>query len=170
MKRIIAAAAAAGVLVAGAFVASTVAVDAASAQSIEFQTAADEGAGGHSKGEHLDEVLASLVADGTLTQSQSDAVRDALVEKHEELKAEREARREERKEARQQVKAMLDDGVVDSSELAELGDDHPFNDPDGRFADAAADGEITSDELKELRKDRIKDRFRRGGNAEGENA
>ena len=48
---------------------------------------------------------------------------------------------------------MLEDGVIDSSELAELGDDHPFNDPDGRFADAAADGEITEDELKELRRE-----------------
>ena len=169
MKRIIAAAAAAGVLVAGAFVASTVTTGTASAQTLEVQTTSDEGSESPERGEHLEEVLGELVADGTLTQTQADAVQEALVEKHEELKAEREARKEERQAAREEVKAMLDDDVIDSSELAELGEDHPFNDPDGPFAEVAADGEITKDELQELRKEhRMDRRAKRTGSDEAE--
>ncbi|MGI9666346.1 MAG: hypothetical protein ACR2N2_04480 [Acidimicrobiia bacterium] len=169
MKRFIAAAAAAGVLVAGAFVASTVTTGTASAQSVEVQTTTDTDSEKPERGEHLEEVLSSLVTDGTLTQPQADAVQEALAAKHEELKAEREARQEERQAAREQVKEMLEDDVIDSSELAELGDDHPFNDPDGIFAEAAADGQITSEELKELRKEhRMDRRAKRSGSDEAE--
>jgi hypothetical protein len=45
---------------------------------------------------------------------------------------------------------LLEDGVIDATELAELPDDHPLKDPDGPAADFLADGELTEDELKQL--------------------
>jgi hypothetical protein len=97
----------------------------------------------------LDEVLGTLVAEGTITQGQAEAVKEALQAKGEELKAEREARRAERRADREQIREFLDDGVIDAGELAQLGDGHPFNDPDGPLADALDDGELTRDELRE---------------------
>ena len=152
MKRIIVSLAAAGVLVAGAFVASSVTSGPADAQTAT-ESQAEEPAIGQRE-EALDEVLSGLVANGTINQSQADAVKDALQAKGEELRAEREARREERRADRELIRGFLDDDVISADELAQLGDDHPFNDPDGRFADAAADGEITKAELQELRPQR----------------
>ncbi len=173
MRRIITAAAAAGLLVAGAFVATTITSDSASAQVIEAQvdeTQTDTER--PERGAHVVEVLDTLVADGTLTQAQADAVQEALAAKAEELRAEREERRAERQAAREVVREMLEDGVIDAGELAELGDDHPFNDPDGRFAEAAADGQITEEELKEIAQEHRG--HRRGGpssdEASGDNA
>lgn len=164
MKRIIVSLAAAGVLVAGAFVASSVTSAPADAQT-QTDTQAEAPATGHRE-EAFDEVLSGLVDAGTINQSQADAVKDALRAKGEELQAEREARREERQADRELIKGFLDDDVISSDELAQLGDDHPFNDPDGRFADAAADGEISEAELQELRPERG---HRRGlGGPEGE--
>lgn len=152
MKKIMVSLAAAGVLVAGAFVASSVTSAPADAQTVA-ETQAEVVAVGHREAA-LDEVLAELVTNGTIDQSQSDAVKEALESKREEMQAEREARREEREADRELIKGFLDDDVISSDELAQLGDDHPFNDPDGPFADAAADGEITKAELQELRPDR----------------
>ena len=152
MKKIMVSLAAAGVLVAGAFVASSVTSTPADAQTAtETQTEAP--AVGHREAA-LDEVLAELVTNGTINQSQSDAVKGALEAKGEEMRAEREARRDEREADRELIQGFLEDDVISSDELAQLGDDHPFNDPDGPFADAAADGEITRAELQELRPNR----------------
>ena len=150
MKAILASLAAASVLVAGAFVASTVTMDPASAQTIDpgdtnVVVVDDDRVG------PLEEVLTDLVGDGTLTRTQADAVADAMLAKRDEIREEREARREERQANREQIVEFLDDDVIDASELSQLGDDHPFNDPDGPFADAASDGEITRDELRDLR-------------------
>ena len=165
MKRIIVSLAAAGVLVAGAFVASSVTSAPADAQTVtETETeapVADE------RGAVLDEVMSELVDAGTINQSQADAVKDAIQARSEERRAEREARREEHQANRDLIQGFMDDDVISSDELAQLGDDHPFNDPDGRFADAAADGEITKDELQELRPER---RHRRGAPGSGEEA
>lgn len=148
MRRIIASLAAAGVLVAGAFVASSVTSNPADAQTTDTQTEAPIAM---AREEALDEVLGGLVGDGTLTQKQSDAVKDALLAKGEQLRAEREERREERQADRELIRGFLEDEVISSDELATLGGDHPFNDPDSPFADAAADGEITKNELEEIR-------------------
>lgn len=146
MNRVIAAVAAAGILVAGAFVASTVASDPADAQTSDT-TIVDDGVG------PVEGVLDDLVADGVLTQDQADAVLSALRDEWEERRTEREARREERRAERDLIRGFLSDDVIDADELAQLDDDHPFNDPDGPFADAAADGEITVEELREIRGD-----------------
>ena len=150
MKTILASLAAASVLVAGAFVASTVTTDPANAQTTDpvdtnVVVVDDDRVG------PLEEVLSDLVVDSTLTLAQADAVADAMLAKRDEVRTEREARREERQANREQIVQFLEDDVIDASELAQLGDDHPFNDPDGPFADAASDGEITRDELRELR-------------------
>lgn len=158
MRKVIAAMGAAAVLVAGAFVASVITTDPADAQTT---TTTNEEVRPDVESD-LDEVLGGLVADGTITQDQADAVKEALVAKHEERKAEREARRDERRADRELIRGFLDDGVIDADELAQLGDDHPFNDPDGPFADAAADGEITTAELRELHVDRHQHRFHAG--------
>lgn len=138
MKTILASLAAAGVLVAGAFVAATVTSDPASAQTTDqgdtnVVVVDDDRVG------PLEEVLTGLVGDGTLTRAQADAVADAMLAKRGEVRAEREARREERQADRELIEGFLDDDVIDATELSQLGDDHPFNDPDGPFAEAAAD-------------------------------
>jgi hypothetical protein len=150
MRTILASLAAAGVLVAGAFVASAVTTNPASAQTADpadttVVVVDDDRVG------PLEEVLTDLVGDGTLTRAQADAVADAMLIKRDEIRAEREVRREERQANRELIEEFLEDDVIDASELSQLGDDHPFNDPDGPFADAASDGEITRDELRELR-------------------
>jgi hypothetical protein len=149
MDRLIASVAAVAVLLAGAFAVSLVGNDPAIAQVPDPETATmverpDREA-------VLDEVLGGLVTDRTITQAQADAVKAALQAKGEELTAQREAFRAEREADRAQIREFLDDGVIDAGELAQLGDDHPLADPDGPFADALADGELTQEELREAR-------------------
>lgn len=97
------------------------------------------------RGEMLQEVLDALVADGTLEQSQADAVVSAL----EEARAERFAAREETRAAMQEAWA---DGVLTEDELSVLpdGGSH-LTDPDGPLAEYWADGQLTQDELDEAR-------------------
>jgi hypothetical protein len=149
MNRLIASVAAVAVLLAGAFAVSLVGDDPALAQVTDTET---ESAVEHPGREAvLDEVLGGLVTDGTITQAQADAVKEALQAKGEERMAEREARRAEREADREQIREFLEDGVIDSGELAQLGDDHPLNDPDGPLADALEDGELTQEELQSAR-------------------
>ena len=143
MRMIIASLTAAGLLVGGAFVASTMVSTPADAQEADTQVSHP---GVEARHRVVEEVLSDLVADGTLTQAQADTVEYALADKAEELRAQREADRE-------MIREFLEDDVISSDELRQLGDDHPFNDPDGPFADAAEDGEITRDELRELRRE-----------------
>ena len=148
MKRLIASIAAAGVLVAGAFVASTVTNSPAEAQTIEGTTT-DDRPERPEKGAILDEVLGDLVAAGTIDQAQADAVKAALQAKHEELKEnrpDRGDRRDRRAHLRGQIDELLDDGVISADEIAELPDRHPFNNDDGPFAELLEDGQITQAE------------------------
>ena len=156
MKTFLASIAAAGVLVAGAFVASAVTDAPASAQIPVTDVASDEERVGP-----LQEILDELVADGTLTQAQADEVQTRLEDAYEDIRERRQDRRQDRRADRQQIGEFLEDDVIDSGELAELGDDHPFNDPDGPFADAAADGQITREELESLREERSEHRDER---------
>ena len=160
MKRIFVSIAAAGVLVAGAFAASTIVDGAALAQTTEAPGAeapADVRPDFSKPGEILDEVLRDLVAEGTLDQGDADAVRTAVEARHEEVRAEREAWREENPSRFERgfrrgfaMGGLLEDGVIDATELAELPDDHPLNDPDGPAAEFLADGQLTQDELRQL--------------------
>ena len=96
-----------------------------------------------------DERLAALVEAGTINQSQADAVKAALLEKHEELKANRQdgdRRGDRRGRLRAQIEELLEDGVISADEIAELPDGHPFNNADGPFAELLEDGQITQAE------------------------
>lgn len=159
MRKTIASLAAAGVLVAGAFVASTVASSEASAQTDDTAVITDE-ATRPARGAVLDDVLDDLVTDGTLKQAQADAVKDALVAKHQEFKEMREERRANRAERHEQFEEWLKDGVISAEELAELDVELPIHE-DGPLADALKDGQITQaewdafvEERKEHRKTR----------------
>lgn len=160
MKKIFVSIAAAGVLVAGAFTASAIVNGPALAQTTEAP-AAEAPTDGRPDflrpGEIVDEVLADLVADGTLEQGDADAVKAALEARYEEVRAEMEAWREDNPGRFERgfkrgfaMGGLLEDGVIDATELAELPDDHPLNDPDGPAAEFLADGQLTEDELKQL--------------------
>jgi polyhydroxyalkanoate synthesis regulator phasin len=98
------------------------------------------------------DVLADLVDDGVITQEQADAILDALATRIEELRAERGERGDGRGGFGPgrfgDLRELLDDDVIDADELAELGEDHVLNDPDGPFAEYLDDGELTSEELE----------------------
>ena len=98
----------------------------------------------HRRGMGLGSVLADLVEDGTITQEQADAIIAAVEEKRSAARA-----------ARQQMKALLDsfweDGVLTSEEIAQLPNADRIADADGPFADALADGQITKEEMEEIK-------------------
>lgn len=95
----------------------------------------------------VEEALQSLVVDGTLTSAQVDAVLEALETAREERP--HPVRRSMR--AGWQIAEMLEDGVIDAAELAELPEGHPLADPEGPAAEYLDDGQLTEDELTELR-------------------
>lgn len=149
MKKLLAAVAAAGVLVAGAFTASVVAgSNPATAQTEEESTeVAPRG-----PGSLLAEVLDELVAEGTIDQQTADEIAAAIEVKVEEKRASGEfgPRGHRHGRGHGQLEGLLDDGVISEDELTELPDDHPLNDPDGPAADYL-DGGITEEELDEIR-------------------
>ena len=151
MKKIFVSIAAAGVLVAGAFAASIIVDGQALAQTAEEP--AVERPDIPKPGDILDEVLSDLVADETLEQSQADAVKAALEARHGEARAQLDEWREDnpgRFERGFAMGGMLEDGVIDGDELAELPDDHPLKDPGGPAAEFLDDGELSADELQQL--------------------
>ncbi|MDK1019402.1 MAG: hypothetical protein QGD89_08375 [Actinomycetota bacterium] len=148
MKKIIVSIAAAGVIVAGAFVVATIASSEASAQADEAPVVTEEARRSQRVG-ILDEVLGTLVADGTLTRDQADAVKDALGAKRAELKESFGDRREQRARGhriRARVEEWLEDGVITPDELSQLPQDAPIFADDGPLADALEDGVITQAE------------------------
>ncbi|MCL1600182.1 MAG: hypothetical protein M3112_01440 [Actinomycetia bacterium] len=147
MKKIIASVAAAGVLVVGAFAASTITTSEASAQTEETPAVTDEIRRPRT-GAILDEVLADLVADGTLEQDEADAVTSAMADKWDELKekfSDRKERRAHLTELHDNIQSWLEDGVITADELAELDVDLPRFE-DGPLAEALEDGQITQAE------------------------
>jgi hypothetical protein len=88
----------------------------------------------------LGDVLADLVSDGVIDQSQADAIIDAVDTRHEELRAEHQRLRE-------QLRGFLEDGTLSAEELAQLPEDHPLRNLD-EFLD---DGQLTLEELRQLR-------------------
>ncbi len=85
MKKLIASIAAAGVLVAGAFAASSVTTSPAEAQTPDTTTQQSDRP---ERGEIFDEVIAELVAEGTIDSAQADAIKEAFQAKRDELVAE----------------------------------------------------------------------------------
>ena len=174
MRTIITAVIAAVVIAAGAFAATAVVAGQATAQESD-EPAIDQQHVKRHRGAILEETLSELVAAGTITQAQADAITEALAAKAEEYQEERQQRREDRQQRREdrqerraQFRSYLEDGVVDSDELAEflsgLPDDHWLKDPNGPAAPYLEDGQLTTDELRRLREG-----FRRHhGGAEGD--
>ncbi len=151
MKKIFVSIAAAGVLVAGAFAASMVVDGQALAQTGDELGV--ERTDIPRPEDILDEVLSDLVREGTLDQDQADAVKGALEARHEEVRTQLDERRGEKPgkfERDPAMAGMLEDGVIDAGELAELPDDHPLKDPNGPAAEFLEDGELSVDELHEL--------------------
>lgn len=152
MKRILASIAAAGILAVGAFAAVSISASGAEAQVDDrpAETTVTDSAAEDRPTPFVD-ILDELVADGTLTQDQADAVLERFRAAWEEGADEREERRERRQAHRRwhfkaQVERLLEDGVITADEIAELPDGHPFNDPDGPFAELLEDGQITQAE------------------------
>ena len=156
MKKVLAALAASGVLVAGGF--ATAAISTPSAAVAQEQTdeapldTTDETTVKPDRGAVLDEVFDALVADGVITADQAEQVIAALEAKHEEMRAEFGDRHRQRgPRGDSGLRGLLEDGVIDADELAELPEDHPVFDPDGPFADYLDDGQLTLEELEEIR-------------------
>ena len=95
----------------------------------------------------IDAALQTLVAEGILDASQVDSIVAALETWSEERP--RPVRRGMR--AGWQIAEMLEDGVIDASELAELPEGHPLADPEGPAAEYLEDGQLTAEELEALR-------------------
>jgi hypothetical protein len=164
MKKIILSVAAAGILVVGAFAASTITTSEASAQTDDPPVVTDEVRRPH-PGAILDEVLGDLVEDETLDQDQADAVKDALETKRDELKEEygdRKDRRGHREAMQEQTQLWLEDGVISAEELAELPFDLPRSE-DGPLAEALNDGQITQAEWDAFIEERKADHEARRG-------
>jgi hypothetical protein len=94
--------------------------------------------------------LDALVQDGTLTSEQVNAITEAMATARENRP--HHIRRGMR--AGWQIAELLEDGVIDADELAQLPEGHPLTDPDGPAAAYLDDGQLTADELAELRSQR----------------
>lgn len=92
----------------------------------------------------FDELLDELVADGTITQTQADAIVAAAIEKATE-------EREARLEHRDLLRELFEDGVITSEEAALL-DDNAWLLSD-EFDAAWEDGELTRDEIAEVQRE-----------------
>jgi hypothetical protein len=167
MRKVLTALGVSGMLIAGAFVASTLSLGAASAQTTDTAIVDDEVGPREAV---LDEVVQSLIDDGTITEDEAVIVKERFVAKHEELAAEREARQEQRREDRELIRGFLDDDVISASELAQLPDDHPLRNTEGVFSSALEDGQITRDELDQVRAEHRQDRRERRMDRRSEDA
>lgn len=96
------------------------------------------------------QALQMLVDDGTLSTIQVDAIVETLQTARDERP--HPVRRSMR--GGWQIAGMLDDGVIDAAELAELPEGHPLADSDGPAAEYLDDGQLTKDELAQLRAQR----------------
>ena len=93
-------------------------------------------------GSVLEDVLSDLVEDGTIDQSQADAIVEALDAKTAEF-------RTAAQDLRGLIAGFLEDGVITAEELDQLPDVFPFNNLERVFGDALDDGELTLDEFNE---------------------
>ena len=96
------------------------------------------------RGKATEQVLADLVADGTITQAQSDAILAAFEAKRAEVAAARE-------ELRAQLDSFWSDDVLTADEIAQLPFADRFTGTNGPLADALQDGQLTKEEVDEIR-------------------
>jgi hypothetical protein len=150
-NKIMAALVAGGLLVGAGFVTSIVsAPDTASAQ----EAGAEEDSGIVHRGlELLGDVLDELVGEGTIESDQADAILDAVEEKADEI-------REDRLALREEIKGYLEDGILTEDEASGLPEDHWLL--SDVFDEAWADGELTTEEIREARPHHRRDVFKRG--------
>lgn len=152
MKKVLAALAASGVLIAGGFVTSAVSAPGAAVAQEAPDT--NDDVVRPERGAILDEVLADLVTDGVIDSNQASKIKEALEAKHEELReqfGDRGPRHHGFHDGhRLDMRGFLEDGVIDADELAQLPDGHPLTDPDGPAAEYLDDGQLTVEELEEL--------------------
>jgi len=94
----------------------------------------------------LEKVLKDLVAAGTITQAQADAITSGLKTEREARAAEAKKQREAARAVQKQIREFLKDGVITADELAQLPADNPLRNLD-KLMD---DGKITIDELRQL--------------------
>jgi hypothetical protein len=87
----------------------------------------------------LDDLLDALVADGTITADQRQAIVDALA-------AERDARIAEAQERAEQLRSFLEDGAITQEEFDQLPEDSRLRE----LAGIMDDGQITTEELRSL--------------------
>jgi hypothetical protein len=159
LKKTLTALLAALVLVAGAFAATAIAGGAATAQT-EDESTEQERPDFPKRGAIVDEVLSDLVGDNVINQSQADQIAAALQARAEEVRAEMQQWRDEHPGRFERgfkrgfhLGGLLEDGVIDSDEIAELPDDHPLKDPNGPAAKYLDDDQLTTEELRELRQE-----------------
>lgn len=153
--KIIASLVAGGLLVGAGFVTSIVSSPATA--SAQEESADTEDKGFLTRGlEFLSDVLSELVGEGTIDQSDADAVLNAVTEKAEEVK-------EERKAIREAIKTALEDDVLTKQEALDAGvpEDHWLFTAEA-LEDAWEDGQLTSAEIREARPHSRRDAFRRG--------
>jgi len=156
MKKVLAALAASGVLIAGGFATAVVSSPtSATAQETTDEASPTDDMVRPEPGAILQEVLDQLVSDGVITNDQATQISDALVARHEELRAEFGDRgfggRGHHGGGDFGLMGALEDGVIDADELAALPEGHPLTDPDGPAAAYLADGQLTQEELDQMR-------------------
>lgn len=93
----------------------------------------------------LNKVLSGLVADGTLTQAQADAVTNGVKTEIANRQAELENLRQQWQQTRDQLKTFLEDGVITQDEIDTLPADNPLR---IAFDSIAQNGQLTLDQLK----------------------
>ena len=151
-NKIVASIVAGGLLVGAGFVTSVVSSPSAASAQEDAGDSEDKGLR-HRGFEFLSGVLSDLVSEGTIEQPDADAVLAAVEDKAAEIKAEREATRELTQE-------LLEDDVITEDEATQLPDDHPFFNE--KFDEAWEDGELTTEEIREIRPHHRRGGFRRG--------
>ena len=158
MNRTLTALLAALVLVAGALAATAIASSGVSAQTTDDQSTDQAKPDFPKGGEMLEEVLAGFVASGDISQSTADDIAAAIAEKAAEIREQKRQWLEDHPDQRRRgfkqgfrLGGFLEDGVIDAEELAELPDDHPLKNPDGPAGPYLGDGQLTKEELEQIR-------------------
>jgi polyhydroxyalkanoate synthesis regulator phasin len=95
----------------------------------------------------LNKVLSDLVADGTITQEQADAITNGLKTEIANRQAELEQLRQQWQETRGQLKTFLKDGVITQDEIDTLPADNPLR---IAFDSIAENGQVTVDQLRDF--------------------